>query len=441
MLYSNAHSKTQSQSDILAGLKLLCEPGEVYELRCPRTSHDGTVSGYFDDLTKLAYHADYWSGVAPSVYLTLNPVNRDLLARAANRIQRRAKATTADHEVARRRRLLLDFDPVRPAGVSSTEEEHAAALARVQECKDWLAAQGLPEPLLADSGNGGHLVYGLDLPNDDPSRLLVENFLKAVATRFSDGKLKVDVSVFNAARISKVYGTLACKGDNVPERPHRLSRILEAPACLLPVPQELLSTLGNRSRPFFRIPFSGGMDWPALRSEARRLDGNERQDATAWVEGFLDRHSIGVRQTKEGNGKWQKRWILERCPFCASEDTAAALTISDDGKIGFRCQHNRCSEPRKRWSDFRRHFEPDFKKPDRQQNGEEAKSSRLQHLVKHAARFCELISDKASEETLHASPVKGGVRSRARRFATGWWSRSGRQLVKLSGQASCPTPS
>ena len=86
MLYSNAHSKIQSQSEILDGLELFCEPGEVYELRCPKTAHDGTVSGYFDDLNKLAYYADYWSGISPSVYITLNPVQRDLLARAANRI-------------------------------------------------------------------------------------------------------------------------------------------------------------------------------------------------------------------------------------------------------------------------------------------------------------------------------------------------------------------
>ena len=31
MLYSNAQSKNQSQSEILAGLKLLCEPGELYD--------------------------------------------------------------------------------------------------------------------------------------------------------------------------------------------------------------------------------------------------------------------------------------------------------------------------------------------------------------------------------------------------------------------------
>src|ERR1700678_1999856 len=127
MLYSNA--ETKNENDILDCLKVLCEPEEVYELRCPKTFNDGTVSGYFDDLTKLAYHAEYWSGIAPSVYLTLNPVKRDLLARAANRIQRKAKHTTADHEIAKRTRMLIDFDAVRPAGISSTQKEHAAALA------------------------------------------------------------------------------------------------------------------------------------------------------------------------------------------------------------------------------------------------------------------------------------------------------------------------
>jgi len=381
MLYSNAHSKNHNQADILAGLKLLCEPGEVYELRCPKTSNDGTVSGYFDDLETLAYHAEYWSGVAPSVYLTLNPVKRDLLARAANRIQRRARETTADHEVTHRRRLLLDFDPVRPAGISSTDDEHVAALARTQECRDWLAAQGLPEPLLADSGNGGHLVYGLDLPNDESSRLLVENFLKAISRRFSDDLVNVDQTVFNAARISKVYGTRACKGDNILERPHRYSCILQAPEILMPVPQSVLSALCRTPTPSISLPLADKMDWKALKSEVRRLEG---PDSVGWVETFLDRHHISIRQTKESNGKWLKRWVLGCCPFCHSEDTAAALTVSEGGKIGFRCQHNRCTEPRKRWSDFRRHFEPNWKP------GKKAKESVADVLVRLAKENCEL---------------------------------------------------
>ena len=36
---------------------------------------------------------------------------------------------------------------------------------------------------------------------------------------FTDSAVALDVSVFNAARIWKVYGTMACKGDNLPSAP------------------------------------------------------------------------------------------------------------------------------------------------------------------------------------------------------------------------------
>jgi hypothetical protein len=331
MLFSKSNRKNQSETTIPDALKLLCEPGEVYELRCPKTSDSGTVSGYFDDLTKLAYHADFWSGIAPAVYLTLNPVKSDLLARAANRIERRAKTTTSDHEIVKRRRLLLDFDPVRPTGVSSTDDEHEAALVRARECRNWLAEFAFPTPLLADSGNGGHLIYGLDFPNDDCSRLLVENFLKAIAGRFSDDKVKVDLSVFNAARISKVYGTMACKGDNIAERPHRRSCILEAPSNLLPVPQELLYRMINKLKP--TIPCFPGMD-TSLRSESQRLDppGSHHGDPTLWVDGFLKKHGILVQQTKEENSKWRKRLVLvclpiEKCSAVPIEKCSAQITV------------------------------------------------------------------------------------------------------------------
>ena len=80
MLYSIAQTKPPSGFNILDALQLLCEPGAVYELRSPKTPNSGTVSGYFDDLTKMAYHAESWSEVAPAVYVTLNPVKADLLA-------------------------------------------------------------------------------------------------------------------------------------------------------------------------------------------------------------------------------------------------------------------------------------------------------------------------------------------------------------------------
>jgi hypothetical protein len=103
-------------------------------------------------------------------------------------------------------------------------------LDRCRRCYKYLAAQGWSTPIIADSGNGYHLLYPIDLPNDDASRKLIERTLKALDGLFGDESVDFDVKNFNAARIWKLYGTLARKGDPVPERPHRVARMLEASA-------------------------------------------------------------------------------------------------------------------------------------------------------------------------------------------------------------------
>ena len=48
---------------------------------------------------------------------------------------------TADKDILRRRKLLVDLDPVRPAGVSSSDEEHAAAIQRAYRIADDMARE------------------------------------------------------------------------------------------------------------------------------------------------------------------------------------------------------------------------------------------------------------------------------------------------------------
>ncbi len=98
----------------------------VTELRALNVGGQGTVSGYFDDHEKLAHAAAVYSGKASGIYFTLNPVNPDLLARAVNCCKKYAKNTTKDADIVRRRWLLVDLDPKRPAGISSTDAEHQA---------------------------------------------------------------------------------------------------------------------------------------------------------------------------------------------------------------------------------------------------------------------------------------------------------------------------
>jgi len=222
--------------EIIEVLALLFEPGQVTELRAlgvsdTRYRKPHTVSGYYDDWGKLAEAAMQLDHDARGVYVVLNPVNPALLSRAKNRVRNvDREPLTSDTDIIKRRWLPIDCDPVRPSGISSSDVEHAAAIARAKSIRDTLYFEGWPDPILADSGNGAHLLYRIDEPADDGG--LTQRTLQGLAARFSNGAVAVDTMTFNPARIWKLYGTTARKGDNTSERPHRISCILEVPSAI-----------------------------------------------------------------------------------------------------------------------------------------------------------------------------------------------------------------
>ena len=243
---------TNPRDQILHALQLLIPAGQVVELRAPRYTRPNerrrsTASGYYNDLRKMADDAAKIDGHADAIYFTLNALQPALLARANNHlVEGEQGKSTADKHVLRRTLLLIDADPLRPGGItdiSSSNEEHAAALERAAEIRQWLTARGWPEPVTADSGNGGHLLYAIDLPNDDASTDLLKRVLQAVAVQWDDAVVTVDTGVYNASRICKLYGTQVKKGDSMPERPHRRSAILATPADWQLVSDELLAAL------------------------------------------------------------------------------------------------------------------------------------------------------------------------------------------------------
>ena len=141
-----------------------------------------------------------------------------------------------DKDVLLLRRLLIDIDPERPAKISSTDAEHDFAIEHARYIEGVLSSKGWPKPLMGDSGNGAHLVYRLpDLENTPENVELLKRVLQGLNRKFAvhrDGvTLKIDEKVFNPSRISKIYGTLAKKGDNTKKRPHRWARILSGEGC------------------------------------------------------------------------------------------------------------------------------------------------------------------------------------------------------------------
>jgi hypothetical protein len=319
---------------------VLFTPGQVVEVRVPNYPRcKTTTSGYFDDLDALARAAAGFSGRA-SVYCTLNPVNPALLARACNRMREYAPATTGDADILRRVWLLVDFDAVRPTGISSTDTEHTAALDRAGMGRDFLTGLGWPGPVEADSGNGGHLLYRIDLANNQAAADLVKGCLEALDLLFSDKVVQVDTSVDSAGQLGKVYGTVATKGDNTKDRPHRLARLLSVPDKIGVVPVDLLEALAARKPP--------PVEKPRHKANGKAPQGFD-------VEGFLAKHNLEVANEGPWEGGW--KWVLGVCPWNPEHtNRAACVGRHTNGAVWAMCHHHSCRG--KRWEDLRVLFEP-----------------------------------------------------------------------------------
>lgn len=324
------------QAEIRRFLDLLAEPGQVVELRALDVSEPGwkaphVMSGYFNDMPALAATA---AGLpyAKGTYITLNPVKPDYLATACNRVRgAKTGAATSDDGILRRRWLCVDLDAVRkPSDISSTDAEHDHAIAIARRVRDELRQAGWPEPILADSGNGGHLLYRIDLPADDGG--LVERVLDALALRHNSALTVVDQTLFNPSRICKLYGTWVHKGDDVSSRPHRMAKVLEWPAELATVPQELLEALAAT------LPAEPAQP---VRTARQGAYTGETFDIQNWIDRHVPEAEPGVAwQHKGGSGT---RWILPACPWNPSHTNRSAYIVQfASGAIAAGCQHNSC---------------------------------------------------------------------------------------------------
>ena len=319
-------------NEITHALRLWFQVGDVFEVRVLdavsadyRREH--IESGYFD--------YEHISAVPEAlkrllsfrgVYVTVNPVNPDLLARAVNRLRPAGRnPTTADTDIVRRRWLLIDCDPRRASGVSSSNSEHESALAKAREIRDGLSSLGWPDPIMTDSGNGAQLMYRIELPADDGE--LVRRVIGEIAKASSE-QVAIDTSVHNPARIWRLPGTMNCKGDSIPERPHRMARLLEEPQDIVSVSREQMQ------------------DIVSYQSEDTQTDVPDDEwkhtmpafDLDSWIAQYCP--ELGSPQPWKGG----RKWIFPVCPFNEAHTNKSAVLIQEpSGAVAFKCHHNGCS--------------------------------------------------------------------------------------------------
>lgn len=271
-----------------------------------------------------------------AVDLDTNPAVRSVYVTMNSFDPVRIKGAAADDQsVTRREWLLVDVDPVRPKDFNSTDGELEAASTTADRIENWLGEAGWPEPVRALSGNGAHILYRIDLPNDERSLRLVAGALATLSERFSTDAVSVDTTVSNASRITKLYGTVTRKGIASAERPQRRSKISRIPRVVEVVPEPLIAAL---------LPVAAT---PALRPVVVPAHGGAKYDLGQ----VLSRLAVLRTFAKDG-----AIWHVVRCPWSSEhsterEDQATVVVVQPDGAMGFRCLHEHCTG--RNWSDLR----------------------------------------------------------------------------------------
>lgn len=185
------------------------------------------------DQSRLLREADAIRGFNGSYMLVNGPLDPALGARyEPNRWDSGWNGRATDRDVGLLRAVFLDVDPIRPKGISATEEQRSAALEVALSVEDWLARElGGSGPIgHGCSGNGYFILIALDqlAPSVETTRR-ISRFLDVLQKRFGTEMVKIDRAVANPARLMPAPGTWKRKGRNTPERPHRMTSFVCAP--------------------------------------------------------------------------------------------------------------------------------------------------------------------------------------------------------------------
>lgn len=342
-------SEYVNSSEVRKAIQCLQGTDSVFEVRAIGTAKKDILSGYFRDAETLLRAFDTIDLRQRNIYVTLGQVKSDCFARAQSQHFLKSPQTTSDTDVAGYRWLFIDLDPVRPAGISSTNAELDIAKKMARKVYLYLKDLGFMEPIKALSGNGCHLLYRISIRNDAEGRQLVEQCLKTLAALFDSDDVKIDTTNYNPSRICKLHGTLAQKGTSTADRPHRMSRIFSIPEVVQPTEKAFLKKLIDE------------LPDPEQKTTTKRYSDSEQEFNLV---DFLSRNGLTYEEDSNDRAKIFK---LDACPFDANHTNGDAKIFQyADGAIAFKCHHNSCRNYK--WQDVRLKYEPDAYEHDSHKN-------------------------------------------------------------------------
>ena len=325
-----------NEEQVRLAIDLIKNNGLV-EVRVIGSGKFDIFSGYFKNVDNLINEVKRFD--KENIYFVLNEIDDACYSREQQERIQKSKNTTSDGDIVGRTWILVDIDAERPSGVGATEEEKDKSRLVGHKVYKFLRDVGFTTPISADSGNGYHLLYPIKLANTPDNTQLIKDFLHVLDMFFSNKDAKIDMSVYNSSRITKLYGSQARKGRDSKDRPHRGSLITKAPDEIKPTDISLIKKVADMK--------------PKQEVRSRY---NNYSTGNFDLEGFISKHGIQVQERADFSGG--KKIVLDHCLFDHShKGKDAAFFQMDNGAISYKCFHNSCSSYK--WQDVRKLYEPD----------------------------------------------------------------------------------
>jgi hypothetical protein len=363
----------EARTKIRSGLDLLFRKGDSIEMRVFRDrdkKYSANVSGFFNDLDKLAQAIYAINKRGRTIFVTMNPLKvtwqavnnkayigsaplRQELEKAGLPLEPRMKASkdwetgqihhamrmSDDGDTLARRWILVDIDAGQPPETNSSDVEHANTRAMADAILEFFAEHSFPPCGLTNSGNGHHVYIRLNALENTPENLyLVQRFLLALAQRF-DGKFgtaALDISVFNSSRVTKCPGSMVFKGTDTTERPCRRSEVLQV-ASLRFTTVEQIKEIADE--------YVGKINaWSGQGADA--IEDVELKAKVEKLKEFLTFHEIEF-----GNISLVGEHVVipVTCPniaqhTCDTGEMQTVATVRVSGQFGFNCLHAHCQK-------------------------------------------------------------------------------------------------
>lgn len=329
------------KSEIYKWWHIFKRDNELVEIRF--LGNNKTASGYYKNIENLVRDVERMDAEDKfQIYFTLNCIEDSCYGREqCEKVIWKPKNTTTDNDIKGRYWIMIDLDPKRPAGTSSSNDEYEKAHMKAVEVYRYLMDMGFYEPVVCSSGNGWHLLLPCKIGISTETNDVVNKFLKVLSMLFSDDSIDIDVKVGNPARICKLYGTMAKKGTNIPERPHRMARIVKTPTELKPNNIEYFKKVAE---------LFPEREQPSVKNNWKPQDSNFDLDE------FIAKHNIPVtRKVEVADGT---RYYLEHCLFNPEHKGKDAILFKhNNGAVAYYCYHNSCQD--NDWRKVREMYEPD----------------------------------------------------------------------------------